>query len=98
MSFFDPLLTSDNKPFAPVKYKSIISEQVLISYLSKGGVTYGDTENMTPYERKVAYDTLREIYDEQAKAQKNAIEQARAKREKNESKMKDPKSRLTSGR
>lgn len=70
----------------------------MISYLSKGGVTYGDTEEMTPYERKVAYDTLREIYDEQAKAQKKAMEQARASREKSSQKMKDPKSRLTSGR
>ena len=76
-SFFDPLLTSDGQPYHRLKYKQIISEQVTIGYMSKGGVSYRDTDNMTPYERKIAYETLKGIYDEQYAAQQKALDEAR---------------------
>lgn len=90
MSFFDPLLTSDGQPYNRLKFKQIVSEQVTIGYLSKGGVSYKDTDQMTPFERKIAYETLKEIYDEQYAAQKKAIEEAKLAKEN-----KSPKSRLT---
>ena len=82
-SFFDPLLTSDGQPYHRLKYKQIISEQVTIGYLSKGGVSYSDTDNMTPYERKIAYETLKGIYDEQYAAQMKAIEEASLRKSSN---------------
>ena len=64
----------------------------MIGYMSKGGVTYGDTEKMTPHERQLTLDALKEILESQAKAAKEAgknVQPLDSKRE--------PKSRLTSG-
>lgn len=90
MNFFDPLLTSDGQPFHRVKYKQIVSEQVTLGYLTKGGVSYRDSEEMTPYERKIALDTITEILNEQVSKQNEMIKQAEMNR-KNSS----PKSRMT---
>lgn len=49
--------------------------------MTKGGVTYGDSENMTPYERKIALDAIKELLEEQQKAQDQAIEQARLQKQ-----------------
>lgn len=88
-------MTSDGEPFIRVKYKSIIKEQVLLGYLTKGGVTYGDTEEMTPNERKLALDAITEILQSQKEAQEKAINEAKA----NQSKKSpvDPKTGYTSG-
>lgn len=56
-------MTSDGQPFAVAKYKSIVEEQVLLSYLTKGGVSYGDSDNMTPYERGLALKVMQEFLD-----------------------------------
>lgn len=82
-SFFDPLLTSDGQPYSRVRFKSILQEQVLIGYLTKGGVTYRDTEEMSPYERKLVLDTMKEVID----GQKNQV---------NSTVINDPKTRMTS--
>lgn len=58
-------MTSDGRPYHRVRYKQIVEEQVTLSYLTKGGVTYGDSEEMTPYERKIALDTMTEIINAQ---------------------------------
>ena len=80
MSFFDPLLTSDGKSFAKVRYKEIISEQVALSYLTKGGVSYGDSEKMSPNERHLALESIKEILESQAEAQKKAIQESQNQR------------------
>lgn len=49
----------------------------MIGYLSKGGVSYSETDEMTPYERKIVYETLKGIHDEQYRAQQAALEEAR---------------------
>ena len=68
-SFFDPLTINDSEtPFGPLKYKSIVQEQVYLSYITKGGVSYSDSEKMTPYERKVAVDFMVDLMDKQSKA------------------------------
>lgn len=59
----------------------------MIGYLSKGGVTYGDTEGMTPHERKIAMDTLKEILEEQHKQREQIY--------RNQSQPLDPKTRLS---
>lgn len=83
-------MTSDGQPFHRVKYKQIVSEQVTLGYLTKGGVSYRDSEEMTPYERKIALDTITEILNEQVSKQNEMIKQAEMNR-KNSS----PKSRMT---
>lgn len=90
MNFFDPLLTSDGQPFHRVKYKQIVSEQVTLGYLTKGGVSYRDSEEMTPYERKIALDTITEILNEQVSKQNEMIKQAEMNRNNS-----SPKSRMT---
>lgn len=45
----------------------------MLGYLTKGGITYGDTELMTPHERKIAMDTIKEILEEQNKQRESAI-------------------------
>lgn len=61
----------------------------MIGYLTQGGVTYGDTEQMTPYERKIALDTIQEVLDHQNKTRQEAVEKAK------QSRKSDPKSGLT---
>ena len=63
----------------------------MLSYLTKGGVTYGDSENMSPYEREIALSTIQEVLEKQHKAQQEQLEAAKSK------KNQDPKSGLTSG-
>lgn len=77
-------MTSDGQPFAVAKYKSIVEEQVLLSYLTKGGVSYGDSDNMTPYERGLALKVMQEFLDK-SKAVKQQTSQPYSK---------DPKARL----
>lgn len=84
-------MTSDGQPYFRARFKSIVEEQVLLGYLTKGGVTYGDTEEMTPHERKIALDTIKELLEAQNKAQENSMKKAQG------SKSKDPKTGLTSG-
>lgn len=69
-------MTSEGKPFARVRFKEIISEQVTLGYLTKGGVSYSDSENMSPYERKLAIEAITDFLKAQAEAQEKAINEA----------------------
>lgn len=73
-----------------MRFKSIVQEQVVIGYLSKGGVTYSDTERMSPYERKIVLDALKELLDKQ----NQEIQKHRGQSHHSQS---DPKTGLTSG-
>lgn len=66
-------MTYDGKSYKREKFKEIVSEQVMLGYLTKGGVTYGDTDNMSPYERRIAVDTIREFLDESNRRQAEAM-------------------------
>lgn len=68
-------MTSDGQPYHRAKYKEIVSEQVTLGYLTKGGVSYQDSEMMTPYERKIALDTMKEIYKSQQEQRDQAFQQ-----------------------
>lgn len=83
-------MTSDGQLYHRAKFKQIISEQVTLGYLTKGGVSYSDSEEMTPYERKIALDTVRDIIDSEVKAKEKAIQDAKIARDNS-----SPKSRLT---
>lgn len=69
-------MTSNGQPFARVRFKEIISEQVTLGYLTKGGVSYSDSENMSPYERKLAIEAITDFLKAQAEAQEKAINEA----------------------
>ena len=49
-NFLDPSLTSDGKPYGPVRYKEIINERYLISKFCH--TSYSDVATMTPMERE----------------------------------------------
>ena len=48
-SFFDPLLTSDGKPYATERFRQIVQERYIISKHSN--TSYIDTLEVTPTER-----------------------------------------------
>lgn len=48
-NFFDPLLTSDGKPYATERFKQIVQERYIISKHSN--TSYIDTLEVTPTER-----------------------------------------------
>ena len=50
MSFLDPQLTNDKKPYAPLRYKKLIKD---IYYITRNThISYDDVMNMTPTERE----------------------------------------------
>lgn len=73
-------MTSNGKPYYRERFREIVREQVAIGYYSKGGVNYGDTEIMTPYERTLAYEALKEIIDAQNEANEKAVKSVQAAR------------------
>jgi len=67
MSFFDQNSISDNGlPYKQNKYKDIIEEQVLISYISQS-LTFADTDYLCPYDRKIVLESLKNIKAEEKK-------------------------------
>lgn len=49
MNFFDPLWTSEGKPFAPEQFKAIVNERYQISKHTH--TSYTDVGEITPTER-----------------------------------------------
>lgn len=70
VSFLDPTLTSDGRPYAPYRFKEITRERYLIS--KHCNTSYADLDKVTPTER--AY-LLEFIYEELQKEQE-AYEEA----------------------
>lgn len=52
---------SDNRLYRNIKYDNIIKDQVAIAYISKGGISISDSDELSPYDRKLVLDTLTEI-------------------------------------
>lgn len=74
MSFFDPLLTEDGEPYAPIRYKSIVFEEY---YISRNiNMTYEDVERMTPYERKLILKNISDENTDQSEQLNGIIEKA----------------------
>lgn len=75
LTFFDQKLTSDGKPYAPLRLKQIVKENF---FLTKHlHTSYGDLLEMSPTERKYLLEFLVEDF----KKQKEAREAAAAARE-----------------
>lgn len=78
MSFLDPQLTKDGKPWGPERYKSIVKERYLIS--KNLNTSYKDIGDITPLEREY----LLQFIDEDLKRTKDMLdkqmEESKAKR------------------
>ena len=57
----------------------ILDQQIIISQLSKGGITYQDTENMDDYERIYIIQKLIQMKKEEIEARQKAIDERRNK-------------------
>lgn len=67
MNFFDPHIELENgRLYTQERYDSILYEQVMISYLS-GSISIGDTDLLSPYDRKSIYKALKEIKEQEKK-------------------------------
>ena len=64
MNFFDPLWTSDGKPFAPEQFKAIVKDRYLIS--KNMNTSYSDVGEITPTERAYLMRLLIEDAEKQA--------------------------------
>ena len=73
-NFLDPKLTSDGKPYGPVRLKEIVKERYLIS--KHCHTSYSDLSEVTPLERKY----LLEFITDELKKQKEMIDAQKAKR------------------
>lgn len=58
-------MTSDGKPYAPLKYKSIVSECYVIS--KSINTSYTDLMKITPTERSYMVEFINKEYDETQK-------------------------------
>ena len=64
LNFFDPLWTSDGKPFAPEQFKAIVKDRYLIS--KNMNTSYSDVGEITPTERAYLMQLLIEDAEKQA--------------------------------
>lgn len=69
----DPQLTSDGRPYPPIRYREIIKEcYVITRHLN---TSYTDLYNITPKERL----TLAQFIEEEERAKQKLIEEAKNK-------------------
>ena len=72
-SFLDPQLTSDGKPYGPVRYQQIVKECYIVS--KNSNTSYSDVLQMTPTEREAILSYISEEF----KKTQDMIEQNRNK-------------------
>ena len=75
VSFLDPKLTSDKKPYGPARYNQIVKECYLIS--KNCNTSYADLMTITPHERKL----LLNLIAEEIKRSEEQMARAKAERE-----------------
>lgn len=73
-NFLDPILTSDGKPFGPVRYKEIANEKYLVTKFCN--TSYADVASMPPREREY----LLEFILNDLKREREAHDKARSHR------------------
>mgnify|MGYP003294004118 CR=1 FL=1 len=57
MNFLDPQLTSDGKPYGPIRYEQIVEECYAIS--KRIHTSYNDLKHVTPLERTYLLQFIR---------------------------------------
>lgn len=68
----DPQLTSDGKPYAPVRYAEIVEERYLISKFIH--TSYGDIGNITPLERQYLLQYIKRDIERENEIKRKAQE------------------------
>lgn len=58
MNFFDPLLTSDGKPYGQERFRQIVKERYLIS--NHINTDYTSTASISPTERKLLLQFIKD--------------------------------------
>ena len=71
VSFLDPELTSDGKPYAPQRYKDITKERYLIS--KHCNTSYKDLDNVSPTERSYLLEFIYEEIQKEQEAYEEAM-------------------------
>ena len=73
LNFFDPDITLPNgRTYKQFRYEQIMNKEAQIAYAYQGGVTLGDMEMMCEYDLDILLDTILEIREAEAEAQKRA--------------------------
>jgi hypothetical protein len=67
VSFFDPLIINEKtgRTYAQERYEQILEEQVVISYSSKG-ISIADTDELSPFDRKLILKSILKIKEAEA--------------------------------
>ena len=65
-----PAILIKGRPAAAVEYDNIIEKQFLLSYAFKG-ITYEDSNNMTPHELQIGFKVLQDIKDAREREKAN---------------------------
>lgn len=77
-TFLDPELTSEGKPYKPERYKQIVKERYAIA--RNANITYQDTGEMTPTERRLILQFLVEEQEQQKELIEKSKQQHNSKR------------------
>ena len=80
MSFFDPALTIDGRPYKSYMYEKVLKEELLIAYLSKGSTSVSEIDEMPINDRRILLSTLRQADDERKKKIAERQERLKAER------------------
>ena len=64
----DLQLTSDGKPYSPIRYKELVTERYFITKHSH--ISYEDTGQMTPVERRYIIEYIRDELKQQEEQMK----------------------------
>ena len=66
-SFLDPQLTSDGKPYGPIRYKNIVRERYEIS--KRMNTSYNELGEITPREREYLLEFIKKDLEQKRKAE-----------------------------
>ena len=75
-NFFDPNIILKNDPlhrtYKQFRYEQIWNKQAQLAYAYKGGVTIADMDSMSEFDLDILMDTMLEIREAEAEAQRKA--------------------------
>ena len=67
----DPQLTSDGKPYGPIRYRQLVHERYLLA--KKAHISYEESGKLTPTERNIIFN----IMNEERKREEEELRQIR---------------------
>ena len=70
-SFLDQQFDKDGKPYAPKRFKELVSERFYISQMANN-ISYAETGKLVPAERKIIIDLIKEVNQAREQALKDS--------------------------